>query len=223
VSDQFREEKTKDLHSPAHSPAVQNELTVVQNHQPGGHAEPPTRVEPLIDRSGVASEGGGKPRLPWPARDRRLVDQSEAGRGSQQHIPHTEIYRGEDGKSKSSKAVDVDRGTDPVVGWLVVVDGPGKGRAVEIGVGANSIGREPTQKLLLNFGDMQIHREKHAFIIYEPNSRAFFLQGGDARNLTYVDKKVVLTPVQLQGGETIMLGQTHLRFVPLCGPDFSWV
>ncbi|MER8937884.1 FHA domain-containing protein [Mesorhizobium sp. M0915] len=111
---------------------------------------------------------------------------------------------------------------DAVVGWVVIVQGPGKGRSIEIGVGANSIGREQSQKLRLNFGDTQIHREKHAVLIYEPNSRRFFLQGGDVRNLTYLNGQLVLTPSELLGGETILIGQTHLRFVPLCGPDFGW-
>src|SRR5262249_54795631 len=48
----------------------------------------------------------------------------------------------------SSKNVVPD---DPVVGWFVVVDGPGKGRSIEIGIGANSIGRDRGQKVCLSF------------------------------------------------------------------------
>jgi hypothetical protein len=29
-------------------------------------------------------------------------------------------------------------------------------------------------------------------------------------------------PAELHGGETISLGQTSLRFVPLCGAEFDW-
>jgi hypothetical protein len=111
---------------------------------------------------------------------------------------------------------------DPVVGWLVIVDGPGKGRSCEVGAGANSIGRDHGQKVRLDFGDPEIHRDRHAMLIYDPRSRRFFLQPGDARNLTYLGDEVVLAPVQLTGGETIAIGQTRLRFVPLCGGDFSW-
>src|SRR4051812_44367437 len=38
---------------------------------------------------------------------------------------------------------------DPVVGWLVVVEGPGKGRSFEVGKGANPIGRDAKQKIAL--------------------------------------------------------------------------
>jgi FHA domain len=116
-----------------------------------------------------------------------------------------------------------DAAYDPVVGWLVIVEGPGKGRSLELGMGANAIGRNATQKIALDFGDHEIHREKHALLVYDPRSKRFFLQGSaDARNLTYIGNDLVLVPVELKGGETIIVGQTHLRFIPLCGPDFSW-
>lgn len=112
---------------------------------------------------------------------------------------------------------------DPVVGWLVVVEGPGKGRSLELETGANSIGRNSTQKIALDFGDAEIHRERHAQLVFDPRSNRFFLQGSpDARNLTYLGNDLVLMPVELKGGETIIVGRTHLRFIPLCGPSFSW-
>ncbi len=111
---------------------------------------------------------------------------------------------------------------DPVTGWLVVIDGPGKGRSVEIGMGNNSIGRAPDQKVCLDFGDTHISRERHAVLVYDPRSKCFFLQHGDNRSLTYVGKKTVLTRVKLKGGEIITVGNTQLRFVTFCGPKFSW-
>lgn len=111
---------------------------------------------------------------------------------------------------------------DPVVGWLVVIDGPGRGRSLEIGAGTNSIGRAAGQKLCLNFGDMQVSREKHALLTYDPRSQRFFLNNGEVRNLTYVENEVVLAPVELNGGETITVGDTQLRFVRFCDSAFSW-
>ncbi len=111
---------------------------------------------------------------------------------------------------------------DPVVGWLVVIAGPGRGRAVEIGAGANPLGRALGQKLRLDFGDMQISRERHAVIIYDPRSGRFFLNNGEVRNLTYVGNEVVMAPVELTGGETIIVGATQLRFVRFCDDRFNW-
>ncbi|HEX7008182.1 MAG TPA: FHA domain-containing protein, partial [Alphaproteobacteria bacterium] len=111
---------------------------------------------------------------------------------------------------------------DPVVGWLVVVDGPGKGISVPLGYGMNSIGRSPTDRVSLDFGDQQISRTSHAIVTYDPRGRKFFVQHGGGRNLTYMGDQPVLTPIELHGGEEILLGETKLRFVPFCGKDFDW-
>lgn len=111
----------------------------------------------------------------------------------------------------------------PVVGWLVVVKGPGRGGSIKLGYGMNSIGREADNRVCLPFGDELISRRKHAVLTYDPRGRKFYLQHGDSVNLTYVGESPVLAPVVLLGGETIRLGgATELRFVPLCGEDFDW-
>jgi hypothetical protein len=112
--------------------------------------------------------------------------------------------------------------SDPVVGWLVIINGPGKGQSLEIGIGANSIGRLPKEKLRMYFGDSQISRERHAVVTYDPKSHRFFLQNGEPANRTFVNGKVVDTPIELEGGETIAFGATEVRFVRFCSPGFSW-
>ncbi len=111
---------------------------------------------------------------------------------------------------------------NPVVGWLVLVDGPGKGRALELGYGMNDIGRGEDARIPLPFGDEEISRHQHAIVTYDPRGRLFYIQHGNARNLTYLNGQPVLQPNQLQGGERITMGVTELMFVPLCGPDFDW-
>jgi FHA domain len=111
---------------------------------------------------------------------------------------------------------------DPVVGWLVVVDGPGKGISVTLGYGMNSIGRSSTDRVALDFGDQQISRSSHAVVTYDPRGRKYFVQHGGGKNLTYIGDQPVLTPLELKGGEEILLGDTKLRFVPFCGKDFDW-
>lgn len=162
---------------------------------------------------------GGSQRLQWPARDEgqpKKVQYYSAGSDSSDR---TQLHD----PAKAAPAVRPASVNDPVVGWLVVVEGPGKGRSLEIGIGANAIGRDSKQKIALNFGDETIHRTKHATLVFDPKSRQFFLQAGsDSRNLTYIEDTLVLAPVQLHGGEVIVIGQTRLVFVAFCGPDFSW-
>ncbi|WP_244442657.1 FHA domain-containing protein [Azospirillum lipoferum] len=112
---------------------------------------------------------------------------------------------------------------EPVVGWLVIVEGPGRGTSRPLGYGMNSIGRAEGQRVRLDLGDNEISRQQHAQLTYDPRGRKFYLRHGEGANLTYVGDQPVLTPVELHGGEFIGLGsKTVLRFVPFCGPDFDW-
>ena len=112
--------------------------------------------------------------------------------------------------------------SDPVVGWLVITNGPGKGEALQLGYGMNSIGRSKTERICLDFGDEEISRTQHAIVIYDPRGRKFYVQHGGGKNLTYLNKQPLLVPAELHGNEDILLGQTNLRFIPLCGENFDW-
>ena len=111
---------------------------------------------------------------------------------------------------------------DPVAGWVVVVKGPGRGAFRPVFVGMNSVGRDPSQRVCLSFGDEAISREEHAFITYDEEQRRFYVQHGGKANLVRLGKQPVLVPVELHADDLIRLGRTTLRFVPLCGADFSW-
>jgi hypothetical protein len=111
----------------------------------------------------------------------------------------------------------------PVVGWLVVVEGPGRGKSVTLGYGMNAIGREPGNRVCLPYDDMLISRNKHATLTYDPRGKKFFIQHGESTNLTYVGEQPVLSPLELNSGDLIRLGDTTvLKFIPLCGDDFNW-
>jgi hypothetical protein len=111
---------------------------------------------------------------------------------------------------------------DPVAGWVVVIDGPGRGGFRPVFVGMNSVGRDANQRVSLSFGDESISREAHAFITYDEEQRSFYLQHGGKPNIIRLGGKPVLTPMELKANDTIRIGKTTLRFVPCCGPHFSW-
>ncbi len=111
---------------------------------------------------------------------------------------------------------------DPVVGWLVVVDGPGAGSSLRLGSGQNSLGRGQEARVKLDFGDSQISRSTHAVVTYDPKGNRFYLQQGTGTNLTYLNGNPVLAPTPLPSGSEILLGETTLRFVALCDDSFNW-
>lgn len=111
---------------------------------------------------------------------------------------------------------------DPVVGWLVVLSGPGRGNARRLGYGQNSLGRDKGERVSLDFGDDSISRSKHAFVLYEPRKRQYFVRPGDGANLTYLNGELLSDSRPLSATDIIEVGATKLKFVPLCGPDFDW-
>ena len=67
-----------------------------------------------------------------------------------------------------------------------------------------------------------ISRANHGLIVYDGRNRSFWIRHGDGTNLTYVDDEPVLEARRLAPLTHIRVGRTVLRFVPLCGDEFSW-
>lgn len=112
-------------------------------------------------------------------------------------------------------------GIDPVVGWLVCVRGPEKGRDYRIRSERNGIGRGADMAICIA-GDEAISRENHAFVSFNPRKGSFRIAPGDGRGMTYLNGEEVDVPMPLNAYDRIELGQTHLLFVPLCGAHFNW-
>ncbi|MDD5018574.1 MAG: FHA domain-containing protein, partial [Eubacteriales bacterium] len=111
-------------------------------------------------------------------------------------------------------------GIDPVVGWLVCIEGPEKGRDYRLHYGRNFIGRSAKMDVCI-VEDDQISRDNHASIIYEPKKNAFILVYGEgtgaALNDTAVDK-----PEKLKDGDIIKIGATVLEFIAYCKGESKW-
>ncbi len=112
-------------------------------------------------------------------------------------------------------------GMDPVVGWLVCVQGPEKGRDYRVRSERNGIGRGADMAVCIG-GDEAISRENHAYISFNPRKGSFRIAPGDGRGMTYLNGEEVDVPMPLLAYDRIELGQTHLLFVPLCGEHFNW-
>ena len=137
----------------------------------------------------------------------------------EQDVPTTRILSGdnEEVAFAENRALK-----DPVSGFLAVISGPGRGSVSMLHYGNNSIGRDVSQAIALDHGDSRISRGNHCTVTYDPVTRKFYLQQGDGNQLTYLEDQPVLAPTQLAAGNQIRLGDTVLRFVPLCGKDFKW-
>lgn len=110
--------------------------------------------------------------------------------------------------------------TDPVVGWLVCIEGPVRGNDYRIHAGYNYIGRE-TGDIRIR-GDQMISRQNHAMIAFDSSEITYFVGPSAGRNLIKVNGKTVLNAVEIKNYDVISIGSTKLMFVALCSEKFNW-
>ena len=110
---------------------------------------------------------------------------------------------------------------EPVVGWLICIDGPRRGQSFSLREGKNFIGRGDDMDVQL-LGDMGISRRNHACIAYDPLNRTFMLVPGDSDGLVYLENNSIFHATQLVDLNRIQIGETILVFRPFCGEHFSW-
>ncbi|HEU0159845.1 MAG TPA: FHA domain-containing protein [Hyphomicrobiaceae bacterium] len=112
---------------------------------------------------------------------------------------------------------------DPVVGWMVVVGGPGLGAYRPIYEGNNTLGRGKGQRIPIDFGDESISAEEQAYIRYDSVDRSFLFVPNLAKtNIVSINNKKPTGAVPLNAMDVITVGRTQLAFVPFCGEEFDW-
>ena len=109
---------------------------------------------------------------------------------------------------------------EPVVGWLVCVDGPLRGVDFRIHDGYNYIGREEGDIHI--HGDNQISRQKHAVISFYAKRQSFHVGPADGRNIIELNGEPVFSPMEMKSFDILTVGSTKLMLVALCGEQFSW-
>lgn len=110
---------------------------------------------------------------------------------------------------------------DPVVGWLVCIDGATKGTDYRIHSQNNYIGRSARMDISIP-GDPHISAENSAIIAYDNEDRTFYFGPGSGRNIVRVNGKPALSVEKIEAYDVLTVGTTKLLFVPLCGDRFDW-
>lgn len=123
-----------------------------------------------------------------------------------------------EGRTVGYFSVGIDR--EPPVGYLICIEGEDYGTGFPLKSGNNSLGRSVSMDVVVM--DPKVSREKQAYVMYEPHKRDFFLKPGDSGGLCYLNDELVLEPKKLQAYDLILLGDTKLMLIPVCGEKFSW-
>jgi hypothetical protein len=107
-------------------------------------------------------------------------------------------------------------------GWLVVIDGPGRGASFPLNQGLSQIGRGSDQTVCLDFGDSAISRTYHAAIAYDTASNKFHVGHGGKSNIVRLNKRPLLSTEMIADGDTLQIGETILVLKVLCNETFNW-
>ncbi|MDR3222533.1 MAG: FHA domain-containing protein [Methanobrevibacter sp.] len=110
---------------------------------------------------------------------------------------------------------------DPVVGWLVCLNGYEKGKDFKLKSEKNFIGRDIDMDICLE-GDNTVSRKNHAMIAYNPKNREFMITQGEGSGLVYVQNEAVYGPRLLNDFDIIEIGLSKYVFVALCGDNYDW-
>lgn len=110
---------------------------------------------------------------------------------------------------------------EPVVGWLVCIEGKEKGKDYKIYARNNTIGRSEKMDICIK-GDETISRENHARLAYDNKHNNYHLIPAESTNNIYVNDDPIYIPVKINAYDLIEFGDSQFIFVPLCNEKFSW-
>lgn len=141
------------------------------------------------------------------------------------NCPYCEIKQNENNVSE----VEMDISTiayipikiEPVVGWLVCIQGAEKGRDYRLVDKRNFIGSSGDMDICIN-GDSKIDKENNFIITYNDKQRIFVISPGQTGNIIYLNKKPVYETIKLENYSLIEIGDTKLVFIEFCGEHFVW-
>lgn len=110
---------------------------------------------------------------------------------------------------------------DPVVGWLVCIDGPAKGRDYRIHSQNNYIGRAKNMDICLE-SDSAVGFEHAAVLVYDDLEKIFYFGPDKGRNIVRLNKRAAVNVVEIKAMDQLTIGKSTFVFVPLCGEGFDW-
>lgn len=149
----------------------------------------------------------------------RYASRAGVPAGKEEKAQQQKLKTDMDGKTVSLEHKD--EGIDPVVGWLVCLKGPERGKDYKIHSEKNRIGRGEDMDISIK-ADLTISRVDQAFIVYNPRRRVFRLHAGTGQRLVYLNDDEVITPEVIKDRDLITIGESEFVFVSLCGENFDW-
>lgn len=130
----------------------------------------------------------------------------------------------DDSKKDTGKTVAVmsrSMSSEPVVGWLVCIEGVNKGKDFRLFAKNNTIGRSDKMDVCIK-GDNTISRDNHARLAYDEKHNKYHLIPAESTNSIYVNEEPIYVPTILETGDIIELGESKFIFTAFCSELFTW-
>ena len=110
---------------------------------------------------------------------------------------------------------------EPVVGWLVCIEGSDMGKDFRLAPRANTIGRDSKMDVSLT-EDPAVSRINNAFLLYDTLNNLFLLKPAETATNIYLNNQLLAQPMQLKAFDKFRIGNSMMVFVPLCCDAFQW-
>lgn len=169
---------------------------------------------PVGDAGKTAPIGGGAPFVPG-------QEQAVVNDGKTMPPKGYQTQRKVDEENKTLGFMQEKLGLDPVVGWLVCIEGKEKGKDYKLRGQINTIGRSEKMDVCIR-GDKTISSENHARLSYSEKNNRFKLIPAESRNIIYLNGEEVFAAEPLAAYDVIDFGETKLMFLPFCSERFTW-
>lgn len=110
---------------------------------------------------------------------------------------------------------------NPIVGWLICVEGPDRGADFRIHNEVNYIGRDSSMDINIQ-NDNTVSRERQISLVYDKRSRKFYVGMMGGSSIVRLNGTPLIATTEIKAGDKLEVGKTVLMFVPLCGENFDW-
>ena len=109
-----------------------------------------------------------------------------------------------------------------IFGWLVIVEGAGRGQSFPVNKDITTVGRGADQDVSLDFGDEYISRAAHITIHFDRERDLVAVRFEDRRNPVLLNGNVLSGTRLLKHKSRLTIGQTILRFVQIDDHEAFW-
>ena len=116
---------------------------------------------------------------------------------------------------------NVSQSIDAVCGWLICVNGAGRGMYYRILKEKNLISDEKNNFVTVHY-DFTRSEGVSSMILFDDIANDFWLLNCCGHNIVRINGRLLLNATKLNKDDILIIGKTKFVFLPFCGESFQW-